>query len=146
MVLQLQKYYYIKKLNIRNLNAVYCILYFFDKYNLGKGQVLSYVKDSANTANSIVYLQHVSGTYFPSGTVQISNNVSYIYGHDSNVNTYFTNVISTANNISNEETVYWEPVTYLEYETDKNEFNKTIRVLDSDLKQIVSDNLRDLLK
>ena len=119
---------------------------FFDNYHSGKGQVLSYVQDTANTANSVVYLQHVSGDYITSPNAQISNNVSYVYGHDSHVNTYFTNVVSVANNISDEETIYWSPVTYLEYETDKNEFNKTIRILDSDLKQVIADNLRDLLK
>ena len=103
-----------------------CTIY-FDAYHSGKGQVLSYVQDTANTANSVVYLQHVSGDYYLSNTVQISNNVSYIYGHDSQVNTYFTGVICTANNISDEESVYWSPVTYIDYETDKNEFNKTIR-------------------
>ena len=122
-----------------------CTIY-FDAYHSGKGQVLSYVQDTANTANSVVYLQHVSGDYYLSNTVQISNNVSYIYGHDSQVNTYFTGVICTANNISDEESVYWSPVTYIDYETDKNEFNKTIRVLDSDYKQIIADNLKDLLK
>ena len=122
-----------------------CTIY-FDAYHSGKGQVLSYVQDTANTANSVVYLQHVSGDYYLSNTVQISNNVSYIYGHDSQVNTYFTGVICTANNISDEESVYWSPVTYIDYETDKNEFNKTIRVLDSDYKQIIVDNLKDLLK
>ena len=115
-----------------------CTIY-FDKYHSGKGQI------SSVTSNA-VYIQHVSGDYFTSPTVQISNNVSYIYGHNSHVNTHFTNVVCTANNISDEETIYWSPVTYLEYETDKNEFNKTIRVLDSDFKQIIADNLKDLLK
>lgn len=111
----------------------------FDNYHIGKGQVLS-------TANNYVYLRHVSGNFIDGGDVQISNNISYVYGHDSKVNTYFTDIVCTANNIPDEEIIYWDPVTYLEYETDKNEFNKTIRVLDSDLKQVIADNLRDLLK
>lgn len=119
---------------------------FFDTYHSGKGQVVSYVQDTANTANSVVYLQHVSGDYYLSNTVQISNNVSYIYGHDSQVNTYFTGVICTANNISDEEANYWTPITYIDHETDRNEFNKTIRVLDSDYKQVIVENLKDLLK
>lgn len=131
--------------NTSFINDEICTI-FFDNYHSGKGQVVSYVVDTANTANSVVYLHHVSGDYYLSNTVQISNNVSYIYGHDSKVNTYFTGVVCTANNIPDDETIYWDPVTYLEYETDKNEFNKTIRVLDSDYKQIIADNLKDLLK
>ena len=131
--------------NTSFVNDEVCTIY-FDQYHSGKGQVVSYVVDTANTANSVVYLHHVSGDYYLSNTVQISNNVSYIYGHDSQVNTFFTNVICTANNIPDDEVIYWDPVTYVEYETDKNEFNKTIRVLDSDYKQIIADNLKDLLK
>lgn len=119
---------------------------FFDNYNSGKGQVVSVNLDTANTANSTVYLQHISGTYYTSDTVQISNNVSYIYGRDSNVNTFFTDVIITSNNISAEEEIYWTPVTYLQYETERNEFNKTINVLDSNLRETMVENLRDLLK
>ena len=40
----------------------------------------------------------------------------------------------------------WTPVTYVEFETDKNEYNKTIRVLDSDYKDVIVENLKDLLK
>ena len=125
--------------NVTNTNFItdeVCTI-FFDNYHSGKGQVVS-------TANNIVYLHHVSGNYITSDTTQIVNAVSYIYGHDSHVNTYFTGVMCTANNIPDEEVVYWEPVTYLEYETDKNEFNKTIRILDSDFKQVIADNLKDL--
>jgi hypothetical protein len=55
-----------------------------------------------------------------------------------------SNVVSS--NIPVEEEAYWKAVTYLEFEEDKNEFNKTIRVLDNRLKQVAVDNLTDLLK
>lgn len=122
-----------------------CTVY-FDQYNSGQGQVVSVVTDTSNTANSLVYLQHMSGSYYLSNTVQISNNISYVYGHESNVNTLFTGVLSSANNLSDEEENYWVPVTYLEYETARNEYNKTINVLDSNLKDTMVDNLKDLLR
>lgn len=118
---------------------------FFDEYHSGRGQVLSVAVDSANTSNSTVYIQHVSGNYYTSNTVGISNNVSYVYGSDSRVNTFFTSVVITSNNIAIDEEIYWNPVTYLEYETAKNEFNKTINVLDSTLKDTMVENLKDLL-
>jgi hypothetical protein len=110
----------------------------FDQDSVGKGQVLS-------SANNILYVQHVSGFFYTSDDVTITPN-SYIYGTESNVNTIFTSVTSVANNISEEELIYWKPVTYYEYELNKNEFNKTIKLLGSDFSQLASDNLKELLR
>jgi len=117
----------------------------FDAYSMGKGQVVSINTDSANTANSIVCLQHVSGSYIDNDEVSILP-TSHIQGTQSNVNTVFTEVNLIVNNFSAEEEIYWSPVTYLEFETEKNEFNKTIRVLDSEYKQTIVDNLKELMK
>ena len=71
---------------------------------------------------------------------------SYISGYESNT---FTNIIScsiSANNIPDEEVVYWKPVTYYDYEYEKNEYYKTIRIMDSNLKYNMVDNLRNLLE
>jgi hypothetical protein len=62
------------------------------------------------------------------------------------VNTVFTAVTAVSNNISEGELVYWTPVTYYDYEYSKNEYNKSIRVLDSKYAQQAADNLKDLLK
>lgn len=100
-----------------------CNIY-FDANNIGQGQVLK-------KSNTVVYLQHLSGVYETSNTVSIVGN-SYIYGTESNVNTVFTSSTLVANNIKSEEEVYWTPVTYYQYEQEKNEYNKTIKILDSD--------------
>lgn len=110
----------------------------FDQNNTGKGQVLA-------TSNSQVFLQHVSGQFYVSNTVSILPS-SYLYGDESNANIVFTDVLAVANNIAEEELVYWTPVTYFDYENEKNEFNKTIRVIDSNLKQVAADNLEALMK
>lgn len=110
----------------------------FSAVNTGRGQVL-------HNANNRVFVQHVSGNFYTSNTVSISGS-SYLYGRESNSNVVFTAVSSCANNINAEEEFYWEPVSYLQYETESNEFNKTVRVLDSNFRQTISDNLRDLLK
>jgi hypothetical protein len=110
----------------------------FDSDSYGRGQVLS-------VSNNIVSVHHISGVYKTGDDVAITAN-SYIYGSESGVNTVFTSATMVASNIPAEEEIYWKPVTYLEYEQDKNEFNKTIRVLDSRLKQVAVDNLTDLLK
>ena len=115
-----------------------CTIY-FDQYHQGRGQVLL-------TSNSNITLQHLSGDFLASGEVVINAN-SYIYGHESTVNTKFIATTLIANNfIDGAEEVYWSPVTYLDYEIERNEFNKTIRVIDSSLKQTVVDNLKTLMK
>jgi hypothetical protein len=106
----------------------------YDINTTGKGQVLS-------TTNNTIYVQHVSGTYdiTPSGS-------SYIYGDESTVNTVFTSVTCTANNIREEEQSYWTAVTYFDYENIKNEYNKTIRVLDNRYNGVAINDLKRLLK
>lgn len=109
----------------------------FDDRNSGRGQIVS-------TANNLIYVHHVSGTFFTNENVGITES-SYVYGRESVVNTVFTSVSSVANNLSEEELSYWTPVTYLEHETEKNEFNKSVRVIDSNLKQTMVNNLKDLM-
>lgn len=101
---------------------------------IGYGQV-------AASANSTLYLQHVSGTYYSS-----VSGICYVYGTESGVNTVFTSVTAVSNNISEGELVYWTPVTYYDYEYNKNEYNKSIRVLDNKYAQQAADNLKNLLK
>jgi hypothetical protein len=92
-----------------------------------------------------VYLQHVYGTYYTSDTISISAS-SYIYGTESNCNAVITSVSSTANNISEEELEYWTPITYYDYEYEKNEYNKTVRLIDSSQADKAVENVRVLLE
>jgi hypothetical protein len=72
----------------------------------------------------------------------------YVYGTESGINATFTNVFSAnnANTISEDELVYWTPITYYDYEYEKNEYNKSIKVMDKQYAQQASDNLKNLLK
>jgi hypothetical protein len=112
----------------------------YDSNYVGYGQV-------AASANNKLYLQHVSGTYYSNVT-----GICYIYGTESKVNTVFTSVNSVSNstgstdNISEDELIYWTPVTYYDYEYNKNEYNKSIKVMDSKYAQQASDNLKNLFK
>lgn len=140
---------------------------FFDVERKGKGQVVS-------AANNVVTLQHMSGYYHaePIGsplnyrirdeesdfikdedvyfityeyTAPI-NEFSHLYGETSKANSTFnaTSIIST--NIVDEEAVYWVPVSYYDYENEKNEYYKSVRVLDSNLKDTALENLKTLLE
>jgi hypothetical protein len=107
----------------------------YNSNEVGYGQV-------AAAANSTLFLQHVYGSYF-------SNVVGtcYVYGTESGINATFTAVsANNANNISEDEMVYWTPITYYDYEYEKNEYNKSIKVMDKQYAQQASDNLKNLLK
>lgn len=106
----------------------------FDANNIGSGQVLA-------IANNEVFIQHVSGV-----TIGNITSNSYIYGTESFVNTSFTSSSNVANNLLPEEDVYWNPVSYYDYENAKNEYNKSILVFDNKYSANVVSSLKSLLK
>ena len=110
----------------------------YNPITTGNGQFM------AATANSVV-LQHMRGSFATSNTVVISNS-SYLVGTESGAKLPFTEFYAIANNLTEDVRNYWTGVSYYDYENEKNEYNKTIRVLDSSFKQIISDNLKDLMK
>lgn len=114
-----------------------CDVVFSDIYS-GKGQVLK-------ASNNMLYLQHVSGNFVQNDEVIVGVS-SYIYGNESKTNTSFSNSTLVSSNIPEGEESYWKAVTYYEYEHEKNEFNKSIRVIDSNYKQAMVDNLTDLMR
>lgn len=111
---------------------------YYDPFNSGKGQVLS-------VQGNTMYVKHVSGQYFTTSTVDTEPG-SYIYGHESETKTLFTNFEWVANNIPEFEANYWIPISCYDYENEKNEFYKTISVLDNQFSKTACDNLRTLMK
>lgn len=110
----------------------------FNNNARGRGQI-------AAVSNNSIHLHHLMGTFVSNSTVAITGS-SYIYGTESEVNVAFTSSTLICNNIPAEEEIYWQPVSYYQFEQEKNEFNKTIRVLDSKYSETISDNLRQLLR
>lgn len=108
----------------------------FDVNHTGQGQVL------ANTTT--LYVQHISGTSLANSTVFITGS-SYIYGQESKVNTAFTAATLISTTIVPEEQSYWTSLTYYDYEKQKNEYNKTIQILDNRYSRIIVDNIKTLL-
>ena len=97
---------------------------------VGNGQVIF-----ANT--STVIIKNISGN-------TSSNNV--LTGRDSlaSANVTLTSVLQET--ITDEEFVYWGHVTYFDYENEKNEANKNIRLLDSNYALQVSEGIRKKMK
>lgn len=100
----------------------------------GRGQVVQ-------SSNSNVYVKNVSGNFNDEVTAN-----SYIYGRESTVNTAFTSVSVISQTISSNVESYYTPISYFDYEYEKNEFNRTIRVIDSEYKYLAVENLIDLME
>jgi len=104
------------------VNNEICDVVFNSKYT-GRAQVVY-------ATNTNVYVQHTIGTTVSNTLVSISGS-SYIYGNESKVNTSFSNSTLIVSNLSDEEEIYWKAIKYYDYETEKNEFNKTVRLIDN---------------
>ena len=71
-----------------------------------------------------------------------TTNNYYIVGETSNTSAIFSTANTIVENISNSEFVYWTAVTYYEYEKQKNEANKTIRLIDTNYSLQIAEDLR----
>ena len=107
----------------------------FNANSTGSGQVM------ASTSNTVT-IQHLNGVT-TTGTISGS---SYLYGTESAANQIFTSATSLANNIGTTETPYWSAVSYLDYENEINEKNKSIRILDNKFSVQISTELKSLLE
>jgi hypothetical protein len=81
-----------------------------------------------------------------SNSIVIITGSSALRGAESGTNTVFTSVRSVCNNISIDEQVYYTAETYYAYESNLNEKNRNIKVLDSSMIGVVSQNLIDVMK
>lgn len=136
----------------------------FNANNLGQGQVLS-----VDVSSDTVYIQHVNGVYIESSSYLknetddyvlteaadyvLVDGGSYLYGTESTTNSAFNTYSNgvfipskvVVENLDPSEDVFWAPVSYFDYETEGNEYNKTIRVLDTRYAPEVVKNLQNVL-
>lgn len=102
--------------------------YNFESAN-GGGEVVS-------SNSSVVILKNISG---------YTSNTLYIVGETSNSIAQISNSQILSENISDEEGVYWTPVSYYEYEKNKNEQRKNIRLIDNNYALTAAEKLRKKL-
>ena len=69
-----------------------------------------------------------------------------IIGRESNNSVTFSSTQIIVTNLLDEEKVYYSPVSYYDFENEKNEKNKSIRVLDQPYAKKVANIVRDLLE
>ena len=111
----------------------------YSGYSDGKGQVLG-----SNATN--IFVQHISEVpvFTLPDTPPIGPN--YCYGKESGSNCVIVSAIFVSNNIHAEELDYWAPVYYYDYEVERNEGNKTIRIVKADLAQPFITEFKRLFK
>jgi hypothetical protein len=98
----------------------------------GTGQVVYFDEET-------LILQHLNGV------VVKENESGTLISRESKLSLAFTNPTLIANNIPAGESVYWEAITYFDYENELNESRKSIQVLKSEYSQQISKQLKNLL-
>ena len=83
--------------------------------------------------STVLTIKHVDG--------DVPNNY-YVVQPSTNTIAQYSNSQIIVQNIPNDESIYWTPISYYEYERRKNEKNKTIRLLDSNFALEAAETLR----
>lgn len=126
-----------------------CDLSFDGSTVYGKGQFVSVIQNQdiefgpTILKSYTIFLQHLSGNFNGSDTPEPLGHIS---GRESNITSDVSVPTIVVNNLQPEEEAYWIPITFFEYEAGKNDFNKTVQIIDNSLAQLASNNLKDLMK
>lgn len=96
---------------------------YIDASNSGRGQVVT-------SNSSTVTIQHVFDVVTSNSTLAFTAN-SYVYGRESTSNCVITSNTVLTEDITVYDALLWSPVTYYDYETEKNKKNENIKVLDA---------------
>lgn len=90
------------------------------------------------TSNSTsVSFQHISG---------VTNTSVYIVGESSSTNASLTSVISSFENITTDESVFWERISFYEYENEINEARKIVNLIDPAFALPIAEKLIEVLQ
>jgi len=108
--------------------------------NVGSGQVASF-------GNNFVNIQHVNGYYLPNGSVNAAS-FSLVGSQSNAVVTIATSnavIINSYDAVPNNEIIYYDPVTYWQYEDARNENQKVLQVMVNTYVPQVSNELEKVL-
>lgn len=107
-----------------------------DIYNNALSEVVG-VCEVVYSNTSYVKVHHIGGNTSPTNK---------LVGENSNTHSTITTTTVLYENLPDDEAVFWGPVYYYEYEVEKNEANKNIRLLDKSYAMEVSEKLRVAIK
>lgn len=142
-------YYYRKPMDVMmNTNKI-ITLETTNQGTLSTGDLVDIRRSSVDVGTAEVLMSNttsvtVKNIYLTAGDIAVGD----VIRSDSNTDIYSTVVstISTVVNIPDSEMAYWEPVTYFDYENEKNTEKRTVKLVDNKLSVIVSDALSDSLR
>jgi hypothetical protein len=106
--------------------------------------IKSNLNNQASNGTGEVITSNSSAVIIKNTSGYTTNNY-YVVGETSNTSAIFSTANTIVENISNSEFVYWTAVTYYEYEKQKNEANKTIRLIDTNYSLQIAEDLRTKL-
>lgn len=141
-------YYYRKPMDVMmNTNKI-ITLETTNQGILTTGDLVDIRRNSVDVGTAEVLMSNttsvtIKNIYLTAGDITVGD----VIRSDSNTDIYSTVVstISTIVNIPDSEMAYWEPVTYFDYENEKNTEKRTIKLVDNKISLIVSDALTDSL-
>lgn len=104
--------------------------------NFGVGYIIS-------VSNNIVFVNSVSGDVYPHDDIELTNGKMFITG-----GTQYTisSLQIIKENIDLGESKYWEPLSAFQYELERNEFNKTLRIIDKSYIPQIAIEFRESMK
>jgi len=118
-----------------------------------KGEIVDvYLEDVTNGYGTVIAsgtnslsIQHINGTVVPTSDCKVrlvgrTSGATFTYLSSQNL------TFTVYSNVPNDELVYYSPVTYYDYEDEKNNNNKSIRLLNNSYATQVSIELTRLLK
>lgn len=98
--------------------------------NIGAGEIVA-------SNNTMIMIQHISGN------TSSNNNV---IGLTSNASANVTQSIKLVENLTANEEAFWSPVSYYDYERDKNESKKFVQVIDANYALEIEEEFRKMMK
>lgn len=137
-------------------------------HKLSNGDIVQYLTTGSNTVDgltngSFYYVKYANSTTglalsstvnganinltgITSSELHILDKRNIIIGEVSNTIAKINNTDILYENLTDEEAVYWAPVYFYEYEVDKNEANRNLRLLHNNYALEAAEELRTILK
>lgn len=142
-------YYYRKPMDVMmNTNKI-ITLNTTNVGTLNTGDLVDVRRNSQDVGTAEVLMSNttavtIKNIYLTAGDIVAGD----IIRHDSNTSIYATvsSTLSTVVNIPDSEMAYWEPVTYYDFESEKNTEKRAIKLVDNKLAFAVSEALTDAMR
>lgn len=141
-------YYYRKPMDIMmNTNKI-ITLSTTNQGTFNTGDLVDIRRNSVDIGTAEVLMSDTSSVtikniYLTVGDITVDDVVRH--DSDTSITATVVSTISTVVNIPDSEMAYWEPVTYYDYENEKNTERRTVKLVDNKLSMLVSDALTDAL-